>query len=153
MHQEYVHTLQEIIDEDQPLLFHLHGGREQDPVPKRGRTVSLSSSSNETASEGVSKHIRSLSGAAAASRTRTRGVSTSESRVRETIRNGEIVPIEYREGFARSQEQDRQAAAFSTGTGRVLGEPTRSQLVQRTLKRAYGEWIRSFGLIFVGVLG
>lgn len=145
-HGDYVHTLEETIDEEQPLLFHLHagGGREHEQHGHgrdRGRSIS-----NGTAG---SRPIRSLSG-------RARCTSTGEhgSRVREVIRDGEIVPIA-EEGHARGEDSfnalhdEESEWAQVAGTGHRLAEPSRLQVIQRNLKRAYDAWSGVFSLISV----
>lgn len=135
-HGDHVHTLEETIDEEQPLLFHLHaGGREHEQqaagaTATRGRRASLTGTGSSSSSGiGGIRPVRSLSGAA-----RTRCTSTSESRVREIIRDGEIVPIEETGQSSTPTLEDEWA---STGTGRTLADPSRLQIAYRNLKRAY----------------
>lgn len=134
-HGDHVHTLEETIDEEQPLLFHLHaGGREHEQqaagaTATRGRRASLTGTGSSSSAISGSRPVRSLSGAA-----RTRCTSTSESRVREIIRDGEIVPIE-ETGQSSTPTLDDEWA--STGTGRTLADPSRLQIAYRNLKRAY----------------
>ena len=147
-----VHTLEETIDEEQPFLFHLNtgggAGREQHEQHTTGtaRGRSLSNAS------GTTRPIRSLSGRIR--RTSTGGAEHG-SRVREVIRDGEIVPVVLSQGHEEQTldplDEENEWTFEAAGTGHTLADPTRLQRVQRTLKRVYNDWSGLFSLISVSL--
>lgn len=145
----HVHTLEETLhEEEQPFLFHLHtagGGAGREHEQQRGRSLS------NAAVAGGSRPIRSISG-------RTRRTSTGEhgSRVREVIRDGEIVPVVHGHRAGGGEEpldalDEDTEWVFDAGAGHTLADPTRFQRVKRNIQRVYHDWSGLFSLISVSL--